>query len=135
MPKADRSASERIIPAIIWEALSGSSPRGRLWGALALGTTLAIVGPDRLARGPQICLISACIRRPCPGCGMTRAMSALLRGDPRRAVRTNPRIVLVAIISGAILVSDLVSVVTQGEHDARSTSSRQPRQWESVSAR
>lgn len=122
MPRADRSATERMIPAIVWEAVSGSSPRGRLWGALVIGATLAIVGPDRLARGPQICLISAVIRRPCPGCGMTRTASALLRGDLRRAMRTNPRIALVAIISGAILLSDLISMVTQGDHDARSAS-------------
>jgi len=102
-----------MIPAIVWEALSGSSPCGRLWGALALGTTLAIVGPDRLARGPQICLISALIRRPCLGCGMTRAASALLRGDVRRAIRTNPRIVIVAIISSAILLSDFITVSKQ----------------------
>ncbi len=102
-----------MIPAIVWEALSGSSPCGRLWGALALGTTLAIVGPDRLARGPQICLISALIRRPCPGCGMTRAASALLRGDVRRAIRMNPRIVVVAIISSAILLSDFITVSKQ----------------------
>ncbi len=113
MLRADRSASEGIIPAIVWEAVSGSSPCGRLCGALALGATLAIVGPDRLARGPQICLISACIRRPCPACGMTRAASALFRGDLRRAMRTNPRIVLVAIVGGAILLSDLMSVVKQ----------------------
>jgi len=102
-----------MIPAIVWEALSGSSPCGRLWGALALGTTLGIVGPDRLARGPQICLISALIRRPCPGCGMTRAASALLRGDVRRAIRMNPRIVIVAIISSAILLSDFITVSKQ----------------------
>ncbi|MDQ2785287.1 MAG: DUF2752 domain-containing protein [Chloroflexota bacterium] len=134
MPRAARSAIEGIVPAIVWEAVSGSSPRGRLWGALALGATLALIGPDRLAHGPPICLISTCIRRPCPACGMTRAASALLRGDLRRAIRTNPRIVLAAIISGAILFSDLISVVKQGERDARSTSPRQPGQWKSVPA-
>lgn len=113
MPRADRFASEGIVPAIVWEAVSGSSSRGRLCGAFALSATLAIIGPDRLARGPRICLISAVIRRPCPGCGMTCAASALLRGDLRRAMRTNPRIVLVTIIGGAILFSDLMSVSKQ----------------------
>jgi Protein of unknown function (DUF2752) len=113
MPRAARFAPERAIPAIAWEAIAGASPRGRLCGALVLGAALAIIGPDRLACGPHLCLISAVIRRPCPACGMTRAASALLRGDPRRAMRTNPRIVLVAAIGGAMLLHDLVSVRKQ----------------------
>jgi hypothetical protein len=96
---------------MVWEAISGASPRGRLCGAFVLGAMLAAIGPDRLARGPQLCLISAVIRRPCPGCGMTRAASALLRGDMRRAIQTNPRIALVALIGGATLLDDLMSVM------------------------
>ncbi len=111
MPRAARSARSGLFATIAVEALSGASPRGRLWGALALGTMIALIGPDRLARAPQICLISAIIRRPCPGCGMTRAAAALLRGDPRRAVRTNWRIIPVALIGGTILFDDLRSVM------------------------
>jgi hypothetical protein len=110
MLRAARSVSERALP-IVWEAVSGASPRGRLCGAFMLGVALAIIGPERLARGPQICLISAVIRRPCPGCGMTRAAAALLRGDVRRAMRANPCIALVALIGGAILLDDLMSVM------------------------
>lgn len=111
MPKVARSARSKQLAAIAGEALSGASPRGRLWGACVLGMALTLIGPDRLARGPQICLISAVIRRPCPGCGMTRAAAALLRGDPRRAVRTNWRIISVALIGSAILLDDLRSVM------------------------
>ena len=111
MPRVARFARERNVPALVWEVLSGTSPRGRLCGAGTVSATLAMIGPDRLSRGPQICLISAVIRRPCPGCGMTRAMSALLRGDLHRAMRTNPRILFVALVSGAILSHDLVSVM------------------------
>ncbi len=113
MPRADRSVHSGAIPALVWEAIAGASPQGRLCGACVLGATLAMIGPDRLARGPQLCLISAIIRRPCPGCGMTRAMSALLRGDLRRALRTNPRVILVALIGGAILLSDLIAILKQ----------------------
>jgi hypothetical protein len=110
MLRVARCARKRVMP-IAWEAISGASPRGRLCGAFVLGAALAVIGPDRLARGPQLCLISAVIRRPCPGCGMTRAASSLLQGDIRRAMRTNPRIVLVALVGGAILLDDLISVM------------------------
>lgn len=110
MPRAARSASERVFP-IIWETIAGASPRGRLCGALVLGMALATIGPDRLARGPRLCLIRAVIRRPCPACGMTRAASALLRGDVRRAMRMNPRILLVTFVCGVILLGDLRSVM------------------------
>jgi hypothetical protein len=92
---------------IILEAITGATPQGRLCGAFLLAAALALIGPDRLARGPQMCLISVIIRRPCPGCGMTRAAAALLRGDVRRAVRTNPRIIPAAIAGGAMLLNDV----------------------------
>ncbi len=113
MPRAARSARSGRVATLAGEALSGASPRGRLCGAFVLGTALALIGPDRLARGPQLCLISAIIRRPCPGCGMTRAASALLRGELGRALRTNWRIIPVALISGTILLDDLQSVMQQ----------------------
>ncbi|MGI8856784.1 MAG: DUF2752 domain-containing protein [Thermomicrobiales bacterium] len=66
-----------------------------------------------MARGPRLCLISAIIRRPCPACGMTRAAAALLRGDVRRAIKTNPRIILVAAIGLSMLVSDARSIIIE----------------------
>jgi len=113
MPRVARSARNGNLAVVTGEALSGASPRGRLWGALVLGTALALVGPDRLARGPRLCPISAVIRRPCPGCGMTRALAALLRGDLRRAARTNWRAFPIALIGGMILLDDLRSVMKQ----------------------
>ncbi len=107
MLRVARSAREHALPMIILEAVSGATPQGRLCGAILLGATLALIGPDRLACGPRMCLISVIIRRPCPGCGMTRAAAALLRGDVRRAVGTNPRIIPVALMSSAMLLNDV----------------------------
>ena len=54
---------------------------------------------------------------------------------PQMWLTRHARIVLVASIGGAILLSNLMSVVKQGEHDAHSASPHQSDQWESVSAR
>jgi Protein of unknown function (DUF2752) len=112
MRRGDRCAADRRSAIrFVWEAASGSTPRGRLGAAFFLAAVLAALGPDRLARGPRLCLISAIIRRPCPACGLTRAAAALLRGDVRRAIRTNPRIIPVAVIGLSVLLSDIRSVI------------------------
>jgi hypothetical protein len=82
-----------------------------LWGAALLAAALAAIGPERLGRGPRLCVISAIIRRPCPACGITRATAALLRGDLRRAYRLNPRIVPLALVSLALIARDLRAVL------------------------
>jgi len=81
---------------------------------------LVAIGPDRLGRGPRLCLISLVIRRPCPACGMTRAASALLRGNPRRAIRYNPRIVPVALIGASLLFSDARTILRQRQAHTQS---------------
>lgn len=114
MRRGGRSAADRWpITQIAREATSGATPRGRLGAAFVLAAALAAVGPDRLARGPRLCPISAVIRRPCPGCGMTRAAAALLRGDIGRAIRTNPRIMVVAAIGCNMLMRDVRALVAQ----------------------
>jgi hypothetical protein len=112
MRRGGRSAAgDRPMRQFVWEAASGSSPHGRLGAAFIVAGILAALGPDRVARGPRLCLISAIIRRPCPACGLTRAAAALLRGDVRRAIRTNPRIIPVAVIGLSVLLSDARSVL------------------------
>lgn len=39
---------------------------------------------------PHVCLVQAVGRIPCPGCGVTRSILALLSGDPSRAWQANP---------------------------------------------
>ena len=39
---------------------------------------------------PHVCLVQAIGGMPCPGCGVTRSIIALMIGDPGRAWQTNP---------------------------------------------
>jgi len=46
--------------------------------------------------GPTICPIALFTGTPCPGCGMTRAASYLVRGDLGAALTLHPLVVLIA---------------------------------------
>ena len=54
----------------------------------------AIAGPAALAtlltHGPVVCGFRALFGVPCPGCGLTRCLSALLHGDVAGAFRVHP---------------------------------------------
>lgn len=71
------------------------SHAARLLWFLAPFALVAI--PTRwLAAAPSVCLIRRTTGHACPGCGMTRALSALAHGDLQSAWRYNPRVVIVA---------------------------------------
>ena len=73
--------------------------RNRL-GYLAPATlvgALAVVGP--IEGGPTLCPFALCTGIACPGCGMTRAASHLIRGDVSGALALHPLILLVAALS------------------------------------
>lgn len=75
--------------------LGGGRPRlVALWaaaGALAAGAWLAL---GWLARPEEAWFTVCALRRvteiPCPGCGMTRALAALARGEVAAAMRLHP---------------------------------------------
>lgn len=54
-----------------------------------------LVPTTRIEAGPSFCLVRRVFGVPCPGCGMTRALSCATHGHPRRAVAYNSRIVIV----------------------------------------
>lgn len=62
-----------------------------LTGAAAATAFLALglwnLGADS---APPFCLVRLLLDLPCPGCGMTRALQALARGDLAAAVRFHP---------------------------------------------
>ena len=72
--------------------------RDRLLLAAPLGVIglLAAFGPSD--DGPTICPFALCTGMACPGCGMTRAASHLIRGDIGTALGYHPLVPLIGIL-------------------------------------
>jgi hypothetical protein len=70
-------------------------------GAAGLGL-LYFVNPSRSGFLP-VCVLHVTTGLHCPGCGMTRAMHALLHGDMLAAVRFNALLVLALPVGGFAL--------------------------------
>lgn len=62
---------------------------------VALPLVVALIPSSWVESGPPLCLFRRLFGVRCPGCGMTRAVSCLAHGQPRRAVRHNWRVVIV----------------------------------------
>ena len=81
----------------------GGSPSARLTSLARLGTggrflvVLALAGVAGIvAFTPvKVCVFAWLFHVPCPGCGLTRAATALLRGDVAAATRMHPLAVVV----------------------------------------
>lgn len=58
-------------------------------GALLVCVTLALIDPETRARFSPGCPFRAVTGLDCPGCGGTRALHALVQGDPVRALDHN----------------------------------------------
>lgn len=68
--------------------------RGKRIVCLLLPLVLIAMPTSWLEVGrPSFCLIKALTGRPCPGCGMTRAVSSVLHGDFKKAWRYNKLVV------------------------------------------
>ncbi|MGQ9683861.1 MAG: DUF2752 domain-containing protein [Anaerolineae bacterium] len=92
--------------------LSGATPASRL---LLIGggcLFLALIPLRWLDSGPRICLWHSLFGR-CPTCGTTRALAALLRGHPRRALAYNRNVLIVAPLLAAIAARDLWTLLNR----------------------
>ena len=69
--------------------------RGRIGLLLLLPLALLAIPTAWLERSPSICVIRRVTGRPCPGCGMTRAVSSVMHGHFRQGYRYNKRVVIV----------------------------------------
>jgi hypothetical protein len=81
-----------------------------LWGAVGLATLglalawLAVVGPL-----PFPCAFRALTGLPCPTCGATRALLALLAGEPGTALRAHPAVAGAALAAPALGIYAVVT--------------------------
>jgi hypothetical protein len=77
---------------------------------VACGTvvTAILLAPIRL------CLVASLFHVPCPGCGMTRAALALLRGDFGRAFSFHPLAIVLVPFVGAIFARQIMCYVRTG---------------------
>ncbi len=58
------------------------------WGSLGMLLLVSHLPPD--GAGVPVCLFQAMSGLPCPGCGLTRALSSLVQGDPAAAFSYHP---------------------------------------------
>jgi Protein of unknown function (DUF2752) len=76
-------------------------------GAWALGLTPA-------ALGLQQCSFARLFHRPCPGCGMTRAVRLLLAGDWRASLHMHPLAIPMLVAGGAFALSTVWTTFLYG---------------------
>jgi len=80
-----------------------------------------------LLSGAIRCPFAAMTHQPCPGCGSTRAVIALLHFHFGEALRFNPSAPIVAICVGVIAAEGLFRVVRDGH--ARDLALQGPGRW------
>jgi hypothetical protein len=73
--------------------------RDRLTLAAPIGVALILLAGSPGDDGPTLCPFALMTGTACPGCGMTRAASLLIRGDVGGAIGYHPLIPLIAILA------------------------------------
>ena len=68
---------------------------GRIGFLLLLPLALIAIPTAWFERSPTICVFRRITGKPCPGCGMTRAVSSVMHGRLREGYRYNKRVVIV----------------------------------------
>jgi hypothetical protein len=89
------------------------STEHRFGRALRVGAVGAFIGAA-IALGIPVCPFAVITHHPCPGCGLTRATLALMRGHFTEAARFHPLVFVMAplVIAGAL--TSAYSFVTKG---------------------
>lgn len=80
---------------------------GRIGLLLLLPLAFFIIPTAWFERSPTVCVIRRVTGRPCPGCGMTRAVSSVMHGHFRQGYHYNKRIVIVMPLLALIWLREL----------------------------
>lgn len=72
--------------------------KDRLLFAAPLAVIAALLAVNPSDDGPTVCPFALCTGMACPGCGMTRAASHLIRGDLGGALGYHPLVPLVSLL-------------------------------------
>lgn len=87
---------------------SSTNAKFRLFGLFALPAAMYCIPSDWIMHGHTACLFHNLFGRDCYGCGMTRALFALLHFDPAAAWEYNRLAVIVAPLIGYLYLKELV---------------------------
>jgi hypothetical protein len=85
--------------------------RRRVVRALAVAGVWGLSALPTLVGGPS-CAVASLLHRPCPGCGMTRALRLLVAGQVDASLRMHPLAVPV-LVAGLMLVAASVWATLQ----------------------
>ncbi len=85
------------------------------WGRAALVTALLGAFGTLLADKAVPCAFATVTHHPCPGCGSTRAVLALVSGDLDGVLRNNPFGPVMAVVLGLLVVQTILSVLRHGD--------------------
>jgi hypothetical protein len=86
-------------------------PLVRLAAILVPAGALAALPMAWVEQGPVLCLFRRLADVECLGCGMTRAMAALLHGEWQAAAGLNVLALPLAAVLGAVVAGDAVRLV------------------------
>jgi Protein of unknown function (DUF2752) len=97
------------MTAMAWRhSRRGETDHEALWLGVSVAAGVAGVAWLRLGLPRPVCPLHAATGLPCPGCGTTRAIEALLAGDWSAAVMWNP---LACVALAGVVLFDLYAVI------------------------